>query len=81
MRDKIRTYIEELEGKETNTRFARLLIICTDVFGEPRIKGSHHRFKTTWQGLPKVNLQKGSGGKAKPYQVEQVVKALQKALE
>ena len=35
-------------------------------------------FKTTWAGDPRVNIQKGKGGKAKPYQVRQVLKAIDK---
>ena len=31
-----------------------------------------------WQGEPRINLQKGKGGKAKPYQVKQVKVALLK---
>ncbi len=58
-----------------------LIVICTDVFGEPRIRGSHYRFTTPWQGKPMVNLQKDPGGKAKPYQVQQVVEALKKLSE
>jgi hypothetical protein len=46
-------------------------------FGEPRIAGSHHIFKTPWQGEPRINLQR-DGKMAKPYQVRQVKKALEK---
>jgi hypothetical protein len=37
---------------------------------------SHYPFKVPWQGEPRINLQKGKGGKAKPYQVKQVKLAL-----
>ena len=70
--------IKELIGNETNTRFSRLLTICKQFFGEPRVKGSHYIFKTPWQGDPRINLQEADSGKAKPYQVSQVVEALQK---
>ncbi len=69
--------IGELEGHETNTRFQRLATICATFFGPPRIEGSHHIFKTPWPGDPRINLQ-SEKGKAKPYQVRQVVKALRK---
>jgi len=69
--------VRELEGRETNTRFQRLVTICTTFFGSPRVEGSHYIFKTPWPGDPRINLQ-SEKGKAKPYQVRQVVKALRK---
>jgi hypothetical protein len=69
--------IEELDGNESNVRFSRLLAICEQFFGKPRKKGSHYIFKTPWAGDPRINLQ-DDGGKAKPYQVRQVVQALNK---
>jgi len=47
------------------------------IFGEPRVAGSHHIFKTPWLGDPRVNLQR-DGKMAKPYQVHQVIKAIEK---
>ncbi len=35
-------------------------------------------FKTPWPGDPRVNIQKSKGGKAKAYQVRQVLKAIDK---
>ena len=61
-------------------KFKDLLNICIQFFGEPTIKGSHHRFKTPWPGDPRINIQK-DGKMAKPYQVRQVVKALKKLEE
>lgn len=70
--------LKELES-ETNVRFARLLKIAEMFFGKPRNRGtSHYPFKVPWQGEPRINLQKGKGGKAKPYQVKQVKIALLK---
>lgn len=71
----LQEHIEELEG-DGDVRFARLLTICEEHFGAPRINGSHHIFKTPWQGNPRINLQKAKGGKAKSYQVDQVLDAL-----
>lgn len=68
--------IEELEGNEGNIRFERLLTICEVFYDKPRIKGSHHIFKTPWPGDPRINVQAAKGGKANPYQVRQVVQAL-----
>ena len=68
--------LEELKS-ETNIRFTRLLAITEKFFGKPRNRGTtHYPFKTPWQGKPRINLQKGKGGKAKPYQVRQVKEAL-----
>jgi hypothetical protein len=58
-----------------NVRFKELVAIRTHYFGEPRIRGSHYIFKMPWPGDPRINLQK-DGGKAKPYQVRDVRKAL-----
>jgi hypothetical protein len=69
--------ILELDGNETNIRFARLVLICETVFGKGRSSGSHHIFKTPWVGDPRINVQR-IGKKAKPYQVKQVVIALRK---
>jgi len=60
-----------------NVKFEELLKICVRHFGEPRIKGSHHIFKTPWKGDPRINIQK-DGKMAKPYQVKLVIKALEK---
>ncbi|MDY0296223.1 MAG: toxin HicA [Acidobacteriota bacterium] len=60
-----------------NVRFEDLLNLCRKYFGEPRIRGSHHIFKTPWAGDPFVNLQR-DGKMAKPYQVRDVRKALEK---
>lgn len=38
---------------------------------------SHKVFKTPWQGDPRVNIQ-NDNGKAKAYQVGQVLKAIEK---
>jgi len=74
---KIAETIAELEKGKSSTRFSSLVKICEEFFGPPRIKGSHHIFKTPWPGDPRLNLQSDKG-KAKPYQVEQVIAALKK---
>jgi hypothetical protein len=45
--------------------------------GEPRQAGSHLIFKTPWPRDPRVNIQDRQG-KAKPYQVRQVLAAIDK---
>lgn len=72
--------VEELEG-EKQIRFSRILTVGENFFGSYRISGSHHIFKTPWQGDPRINLQKSKGNFAKPYQVRQVLRALRKLKE
>jgi hypothetical protein len=80
---KIEDYISELERDRKDVRFAHLMRICQEQFGNARVKGSHHIFKTPWPGDPRINLQEdeSSKGKAKPYQVKQVISALRKLQE
>lgn len=77
----VENFISELEAKGKSIRFSRLLKICESVFGEYRTSGSHHIFKTPWQGDPRINLQKLKGNLAKPYQVLQVLRCLRKVKE
>lgn len=69
--------IEKLDKEKGNTRFSYLVRVCQEYFGDPRVKGSHHIYKMPWPGDPRLNLQEDKG-KAKPYQVEQVIEALSK---
>ena len=58
--------------------FSDLCKVCETYFGKPRQSGSSHRvYKTPWQGDPRVNIQ-NAGGKAKPYQVRQVLAAIER---
>jgi hypothetical protein len=59
-------------------RYAELHKVCSAYFGHPRQSGTSHAiFKTPWSGDPRVNIQ-NARGKAKPYQVRQVLQALEK---
>jgi hypothetical protein len=59
-------------------RFADLCKVCEHYFGKARKSGSSHRvFKTPWAGDPRVNIQ-NANGKAKPYQVRQVLLAIER---
>ena len=77
---KIDEVIKELEASSKDVRFSRLLRICAEFFGAYRVVGSHHIFKTKWQGDPRINLQE-EGRRAKEYQVRQVISALKKLKE
>ena len=73
--------LEQMRQEPANVRFSDLMKVCTAYFGEPRQSGSSHViFKTPWPGDPRVNIQ-NTKGKAKPYQVRQVLQALQKLEE
>jgi hypothetical protein len=70
--------ILSLRQNPKNVRFSDLCKICDHYFGEPRQKKSSHRvYKTPWQGDPRVNIQNDKG-KAKAYQVKQVLLAIEK---
>ncbi len=61
-----------------NVTYADLWKVC-HYFGQPRQNGTSHAvFRTPWPGDPRVNIQKGSGGKAKTYQIRQVLEAIKK---
>jgi hypothetical protein len=68
----------QMRRNPIDVRFSELCRICDHFFGEPRQKKSCHRvYKTPWQGDPRVNIQNDKG-KAKAYQVKQVLLAIEK---
>jgi len=68
--------LAQMKRNPKGVRFNDLSKVCEHFFGSPRQTGSSHKvFKTPWQGDPRVNIQ-NSKGKAKPYQVRQVLQAL-----
>ena len=61
-----------------NIRYRELFRLCVERFGQPRQHGTSHAiFKTPWPGDPRVNIQ-NEKGKAKAYQVRQVLAAIEK---
>ena len=70
--------LETLHNNPKGIRFADLAKVCDAYFGEPRQKSTSHRvYRTPWLGDPRVNIQNAKG-MAKPYQVRQVIKAIEK---
>ncbi len=68
--------LEQMRREPANVRFSDLLRSCEEYFGKPRQSGtSHVIFKTPWPGDPRVNIQNDKG-KAKAYQVRQVLLAI-----
>lgn len=73
----IRKTIELMRRNPRGVRYADLETVCETYFGPPRVSGtSHHVYRTPWQGRPYVNIQRGHDGNAKPYQVRQVLEAI-----
>ncbi len=70
--------IQKMHQSPNNIRFDDLKKVCNTYFGTPRICGSHFIYKTPWIGDPRVNIQQDKTGKAKGYQVKQVLNAILK---
>jgi len=67
-----------MKANPKGVRFADLCAVCVHYFGEARqTGGSHMIFKTPWLGDPRINIQDDKG-KAKAYQVRQVLAAIEK---
>lgn len=74
----IEKLLSQLRKNQKNVRFTDLVKVCNHYFGEPRQQGtSHCVYKTPWSGDPRVNIQE-KDGKAKAYQVKQVLAAIEK---
>ena len=73
---KIEQLIKRMKDNPKDIQFSDLCRICRYYFGEPRqSRSSHQVYKTPWQGDPRVNIQ-NKKGKAKAYQVRQVLRAI-----
>jgi len=72
----IEDILAKLRRNPKGIRFNELCKVCDHFFGKPRKSGtSHCVYKTPWVGDPRVNIQ-NSRGKAKAYQVRQVLLAI-----
>ena len=71
--------LRNLRNNPKGVRFAELAKICDYFFdARPRQRRSSHRvYRTPWPGNPRVNIQDDKG-MAKPYQIRQVIKAIEK---
>ncbi len=77
----VQTLLEQMLREPANVGFNDLKKVCEASFGKPRQSGSSHViYKTPWPGDPRVNIQSAKG-KAKPYQVRQVLQAIAKLKE
>lgn len=69
--------LQQMRDQPAAVRFADLKKVCDAYFGKPCQSGSSHViYKTPWPGDPRVNIQNAKG-KAKPYQVRQVISAIE----
>ncbi len=73
--ERVQEMLARWRASQTGVRFSDLSKVCRIYFGQPRQRGSHLIYRTPWQGLPRVNIQ-SHGGDAKPYQVRQVLRAI-----
>ncbi len=70
--------LDQMRREPANVRFNDLKKVCEIHFGKPRQTGTSHAiFKTPWAGDPRINIQ-DQKGKAKVYQVRQVLLAIDK---
>jgi len=70
--------VAKMRRNPQGVSFRDLCKVCEFYFGKPRQSGSSHQvYKTPWRGDPRVNIQNASG-KAKPYQVRQVLAAIER---
>ena len=75
---KIADILTQMKNNPSYVRFSDLSKVCIYYFVQARQKeGSHHVYKTPWKGNPRINIQNNKG-KAKAYQVKQVLLAIEK---
>ncbi len=75
---KIAEILTKMKRNPKGISFQDLCRVCDLYFGEARQSGSSHRiYRTPWIGDPRVNIQDDKG-KAKAYQVRQVLKAIER---
>lgn len=76
---KLDELIEQMRSNPKDIRFVDACTVASAFFGKPRQHGTSHRvWKMPWSGDPRVNLQEDKGGKAKAYQVQQLLKAIER---
>lgn len=72
----IEKILAQMKATPAGMRFADVRKVCEHFFGPARQSGTSHAvFKTPWSGDPRVNIQ-AKKGKAKAYQVRQVLEAI-----
>jgi hypothetical protein len=75
---KVEETVEQMRRNPKGISFLDTCRVCEHFFWQPRQKGTSHRiYKTPWQGDPRINIQSAKG-KAKTYQVKQVLRAIER---
>jgi hypothetical protein len=70
--------VKAIRSNPRNVAYSDLYKVCEHYFGTARQSGTSHAvFKMPWAGDPRVNIQNDKG-RAKPYQVRQVLVAIDK---
>ncbi len=70
--------VAAMRSNPKGVRFVELCRVCDHYFGPARHGGTSHRvYRTPWPGDPRANIQ-DDRGKAKAYQVRQVLKAIER---
>jgi hypothetical protein len=70
--------VEGMRQSQQNVAYRDLYRVYEHYFGSPRQDGTSHAvFRMPWPGDPRVNIQ-NDRGKAKAYQVRQVLRAIDK---
>ncbi|MGV3733282.1 MAG: toxin HicA [Microcella sp.] len=78
---KIDHALRQMRAAPSAVSFRDLDVVCRHFFGEPRVAaGSHRIYATPWRGDPRVNIQ-NDHGRAKAYQVRQVLAAIDRLTE
>lgn len=78
MGNSVEQIIERMRTNPKDVRYADVCKVADAHFGPPRQSGtSHSVYKMPWSGDPRVNLQ-NDHGKAKPYQVKQLLAAIER---
>ena len=73
---KLTDILGKMRSNPSGVRFADLCKVCDHHFGQARqSSGGHRVYMTPWTGDPRVNIQ-NSKGRAKAYQVKQVLKEI-----
>lgn len=77
----IEKILMRMRDQPKSVRFADLAKVCAHYFGPPRQSGTSHQvYRMPWSGDPRVNIQ-NDHGRAKAYQVRQVLAAIEKLEE
>ena len=67
----------QMKKNPKGVRYSDLCKVCDSYFANARQTSSSHRvYKTPWQGDPRINIQNHKG-KAKAYQIRQVLLAIE----